>query len=170
VFALVAAAAAFSAIGNGMRRDPLPMRLPEALYQVESEARPILLPRAVRLYKEGRSVFLDARSPDEFAFGQIDGALSVPIERWQDLYPEILPWIEGQKMVVYAGAADIGPADDLAGALLTRGQPPDSIFLYVGGMEEWLRAGLPIRKGGGDFPAPDEEPVPLTKPEVEPEP
>ncbi len=105
----------------------------------------------MRLYKEGRSVFLDARTPDEFALGQIDGALSVPIDRWQDLYPEILPWIEGQKTVVYAGAADVGPADDLAGALLSRGQPRDSVFLYVGGMEEWRRAGLPVRKGERRF-------------------
>jgi rhodanese-related sulfurtransferase len=125
------------------------MRLPAAFYKIDSGARPILLAAAGRLFHEGRTVFLDARSGDEYVAGQIDGALSVPIDRWRELYPDLLPWIEGQKTVVYSSPDEIDAADDLAGALLSRGGARDSIFVYLGGVAEWGAAGLPIRRGEG---------------------
>jgi rhodanese-related sulfurtransferase len=143
------------------------MNLGEAFYRIESGARPILLPRAARLFEDGRTIFLDARSGERFALGQIDGALSVPADLWQDLSADVLPWIEGQKVVVYADREAIDPADDLAGSILARGLPRDSVFIYIGGVEEWRAAGLPVREGASSVLSPEEE---LTSPtESEPE-
>jgi rhodanese-related sulfurtransferase len=146
---IVLAAAAASAIAERFREDPLPMSLPPAFYHTESAARPILLKKAKRMFGEGGTVFLDARPPQDYEAGQIDGALNLPFDRWRELLPEILPWIAGQKIVVYSDAPSIVAADDLAGALLSRGTSPDSLFLYLGGIEEWIAAGLPVRRGGG---------------------
>lgn len=145
VLAMIALAAA--ALLNGTRRNPIPMRLDEAFYKIESNARPIGLRGALGLFEEGRAIFLDARSRESFALGQIDGALNVPADRWADLIDDVLPWIEGQKVVVYADEIAIDPADDLAGAILARGFSSDSLFVYIGGFEAWRAAGHPVREG-----------------------
>lgn len=164
---LAGIALAIAAITNRNREDALPMRLPEAFYRIDSGARPILTAKAARLFKEGHTVFLDARSPEEFALGQIDGALNVPADRWRDIYQDLLPWIEGQRTLVYSGPKEIDSADDLAGALLSRGQPRDSVFIYLGGIEEWRAAGLPVREGRGAGLSLEEEQIPPDEPEPE---
>ncbi len=165
---IAAIALGAGAIVNGTREDPLPMNLCETFYRIESGARPVLLRRAARLFEEGRAIFLDARPGERFALAQIDGALNVPADRWQDLCADVLPWIEGQKIVVYADAGEIDPADDLAGSILARGQPRDSVFIYIGGIEEWRAAGLPVREGVSSVFAVEGDSTPATESEPEP--
>jgi rhodanese-related sulfurtransferase len=113
---------------------------------MESGAAPLTLAGAQRLFDQGRSVFVDARESEEFEKGQVEGALNVPIGQWEELYTELAPWIEGQPVVVYAGRAWIGPADDLAAGLASRGHA-DSLFVFLGGFESWQEAGLPTMSG-----------------------
>lgn len=132
--------------GNRLRPDPLPARLPEAFYQLASPARAVLLPGAARLHGTGRAVFLDARLPDEFLQGHVLGAFSLPVDRWQDRLVDLEDWIQGEPIVVYAGAGQISWADDLAGALASRGHE-DSLFVLVAPFEEWRAAGHPTEEG-----------------------
>ena len=122
------------------------MRLPAAFYNVESGAKPLLLAGARRLFREGKAVFIDARTSDEYEKGQIQGAFNVPFEQWRDLYVDLAPWLENQKIVVYASPEEIAQADDLAGALASRGHR-DQLLVYVGSIDEWRAAGLPVRTG-----------------------
>jgi rhodanese-related sulfurtransferase len=132
---------------NAARKNSVPMKIPAAYYKVESKtAKAIFLTDARRLFEAGDAIFIDARGPEEYERGQIEGACNVPLDRWQDLYPALSPWIEGKPVVIYAGKDQAGLADDLALALssrVTRGR----ISVYIGGMEEWAGAGLPIRTG-----------------------
>lgn len=146
---LIAIAVISAAVGvavNAVRRNRLPMRLPEAYYQVESKAKPILLPTARRLFDEGRAVFIDARPTAEYEASQIEGACNLPFERWQEVYPAISSWIVGRRIVVYGSKDGVQDADDLALAISSR-MASDSIYVYIGGFEEWKAAGLPLRAG-----------------------
>lgn len=116
------------------------------------------------MFDSGGAVFIDARTSEEFEAGQIEGAISVPFEDWRELLPDVQPWIEGQETVIYAGERTIDSADDLAAVILSRGQPRPSVFLFIGGFEEWSASGLPVRRGPAPplaWPEPsgaDEEP------------
>jgi rhodanese-related sulfurtransferase len=144
LIALVAASAGFAI--NALRRDRLPMRLPEAYYDIESKARPIFLAAARRFFDAGHAVFVDARPAAAYEEGQIEGALNLPLDRWAEIYPRIASWIEGRAIVVYAGKDGVRDADDLALALASR-RASDSLYVYTGGFEEWKAAGLPLRSG-----------------------
>lgn len=150
-------AAGFAA--NRFRTDPLPTALPASYFQVESGARPILLSAARRLYDEGSSLFIDARDPAEYEAGQVDGALNVPLDQWEEVYGELHSWVEGQRVVVYASSAQTSLADDVAGGLISKGSPRDSVYVFLGGYDAWREAGYPTRTGSdpvlgddGSFP------------------
>jgi rhodanese-related sulfurtransferase len=93
-----------------------------------------------------RAIFLDARSNDEFEAGRVQGAFSVPLEEWSFLYDDLAPWIEGAPIVVYASADQVSRADDLARALASRGHR-GRLYVYVGGLDEWRAAGMPVDAG-----------------------
>ena len=144
LFAVVAAIVAVAI--NELRGERFPLRVPAGFYAIESPARPVLVAGARRLFKEGRSVFVDARPAGEYETSQIKGALNVPFDRWEELYPALEPWIAHGGIVLYAGREQIRLADDLAVALASRGHA-DSLFIFLGGVEEWAQAGLPISTG-----------------------
>jgi rhodanese-related sulfurtransferase len=131
---------------NALRAHRLPMRLPAAYYELESKATPLFLKQARRLFDAGQAVFVDARPADVYAEGQIEGAYSLPLDRWEEIYPALSGWIAGHRIVIYAGENGVHEADDLARALASR-KVSDSLDVYVGGFEEWKEAGLPLRMG-----------------------
>jgi 3-mercaptopyruvate sulfurtransferase SseA len=144
---VLAAVAALLALGiNLLREEPFPFRITEEFYRIESGAKPLTLSNAHRHFDEGRAIFVDARTSEEFEEEQIEGALNVPIEQWEEIYPALSPWIEGQPVVLYAGRDWIGPADDLAAGLAARGHG-DSLFIFLEGFEVWREAGLPTISG-----------------------
>lgn len=144
--ALAVLAAAAAVAWNAGRAERFPTTLPAAFFRADSGARPILTAQAGKLYAEG-AIFLDARAPDEYAEGQIEGALNVPVEEWREIYPELSSWISGSKVIVYADPDRVERADDLARALLSRGAPRESLFVLIEGIDAWRRAGLPSAEG-----------------------
>jgi hypothetical protein len=70
----------------------------------------------------------------------------VPFDAWEELYPAVEPWIAGRAIVLYAGRDGIQLADNLAGALASKGHD-DSLFVFLGGVAEWREAALPTAKG-----------------------
>ena len=91
-------------------------------------------------------MFLDPRETAEYEDARIEGALHVPFDRWEELYPALEPWIDGRPIVLYAGRDKIQLADDLAGALASQGHD-DSLFIFLGGIVEWRETALPIAAG-----------------------
>ncbi len=144
LLALLAVAAALAA--NLLRANRFSLRLPKGFYEVSSGARPVLLPRARALFEAGETVFIDARSAASYEEGQIQGAFSVPFDRWREIYPSLSPWIENQPILIYASGSEVSAADDLAGALIGKGHHAP-VFVLIGGVEEWREAGLPVRTG-----------------------
>jgi len=143
---LAVASAIVAAAINRLREEPYPIRVPEGFYGIESGASPLLLAGAQRHFDEGESVFLDARTSEHFEECQIEGAMNVPFERWEELFPAVEPWIEDRQIVLYAGREMISLADDLAGAIASRGLD-EALFIYLGGIEEWRETEMPIATG-----------------------
>lgn len=143
---LAAVSLALAVPANRLRREALPLRIPESYYRTVSNARPLLLERAQRMHRAGRAVFLDARGSEVFEKEHILGAFSLPADDGSERVLELEDWLASAPIVVYAGRDQIGWADGVAEGLAGRGHA-DSLFLLLASFEEWRQAGLPTESG-----------------------
>jgi len=97
---------------------------------------------AYKLHQEGKAVFVDVRSNEQFSYGHIKGAMSIPGSQIVKRFSEV----PTQKVVVAYCACD---AEQSAGRavneLLAHGVR--NVFALKGGWNEWKKAGHPIAAG-----------------------
>ena len=99
-----------------------------------------------RTYKNQDAVVIDARSHDFYSMEHIPGALNLPLEKADDLLPKILADIPPQKIIItYCDSATCEKGRELAEKLVGHGWGRAAVF--IGGMMEWLDAGLPVSSG-----------------------
>lgn len=88
-------------------------------------------------------VVVDARSPELFAAGRIQGSLSLPLV---DIDSELGPFLEeiekDRVIVVYCSGFGCPDSFDLAVLLIEAGYA--DVRVFEGGYPEWRDAGLPI--------------------------
>ncbi len=99
-----------------------------------------------RLYDEGVTVILDARSPAEYAEGHIPGAINIPY----DELPQYLEALQSeaapdQSVVCYCRGLLCDLSDHLATELRLMGYGDVNVF--KGGWDEWTEAGHPVVTG-----------------------
>ena len=99
-----------------------------------------------RLYDEGVTVILDARSPAEYAEGHIPGAINIPY----DELPQYLETLQfeaatDQSVVCYCRGPLCDFSDHLATELRLMGY--GDVKVYRGGWDEWTEAGHPAVTG-----------------------
>ena len=86
ILALLAAAGLLATAANALHPRGLSWSRPLGqglrAQAVEAGLLPVDLPDVLRLLKDGRTVFLDARSPELFEIGELPGARSMP---WKDV-------------------------------------------------------------------------------------
>lgn len=105
----------------------------------------------VRSLREGkdatRVMFVDPRSPDDYAAGHIPGAHNYGINSERAKSGGGLnPVFRGYKhIIVYGDDPSSGPAIAMTKRLMI--MRADNVRLYSGGLLEWRRAGLPVEKG-----------------------
>ena len=131
---------------NAFRPAPLPYTLPGTVLETESGVRAVFIREAHRLFEAGDYIFVDAREDGEFRAGHIEGALSLPAEEVNALYPELQIWASGQPLLVYGGSENLLAADELARALREKGEK--EVLIFAAGFEGWRARGYPIE--GGD--------------------
>lgn len=97
----------------------------------------------------GQVVFVDARSDSDYADGHIPGALHVYHYDQEKYLPDVLPALENAEVVVvYCGGGDCEDSIYLATDLIYEHQLPyDHVFLYEGGMHDWLAKHRAVRTG-----------------------
>lgn len=139
---------------NAVRRDPLPYNLPGSLLLTESGARVIMLGAARRHFDEAHYVFVDARDEASFLAGHIQGALSLPPERFQELYPELQLWTAGQPLLLYGESGNILACDDLAQQLRDAGE--EVVVILSAGFDAWEEHGFPTDAGPEGLLTPSE--------------
>jgi rhodanese-related sulfurtransferase len=94
--------------------------------------------QALRLAGEDL-VFLDVRTPEEFASGRVPGAINIPVRQLPERLAELG---KGDRLVVYC---ERGPRATAAAQTLSRAGYTD-VSLMTGDMAGWRAAGLPIEK------------------------
>lgn len=97
---------------------------------------------AVKLYQEGKAVFIDVRSNEQFSYGHIKGAVSIPGSQIVKRFAEVPP----QKVVItYCACTEEQSSGRAVNELLSHGVR--NVFALKGGWNEWKRAGHPIAAG-----------------------
>src|SRR5258708_24432722 len=67
------------------------------------------LAEAQALWHEPSTIFLDVRSTTDYEFGHISGAILLPEEQFETLFPELKPRLERARViVVYCKSVDCG--------------------------------------------------------------
>jgi len=108
--------------------------------------------------EQGLIVFVDARNDDHYQEGHIPGAYQL-----DHFYPErylagTLPVCQtAEQVLIYCNGGTCDDSLQTAIFLRDAGIPRERLFIYAGGMNEWMAKGLPVetgaRKSGNLLPA-----------------
>lgn len=105
-------------------------------------------PTLEALQKTDMMILLDARTPDKYLAGHIPGAISLPITHFKETYEKLASQLTADKtLVLYCIGRDCMDSSLLAKELYNHGY--HDIYVYKGGMEEWLSLGFPIETPHG---------------------
>ena len=100
------------------------------------------LAQAYDIFQKGQALFVDARSPDEYAEMHIPGAVNLPLELLEKEGVKALTGAPAEReMVVYCGMLSCNAALKVAEKLESLGFKRLSVFL--GGFRAWDEAGYP---------------------------
>jgi len=109
-------------------------------------------------YEQGVVVFVDARNDQEYQAGHIPRAWQFNHYRAEVYLPTVLPvCLAAEKVVVYCNGGECEDSEFAAVVLRDAGVPRENLFVYTGGISEWMTNGLPIEvgaRGNADRPAP----------------
>jgi rhodanese-related sulfurtransferase len=104
------------------------------------------LKEAQELWSSGASIFLDARLPADYAAGHIANAFSLPVEEFDDHYPQVVTMLTPDaNIVVYCDGQECDLSHDLAKKLHELGYK--QVRILVNGWTAWHTAGLPTHTG-----------------------
>ena len=93
------------------------------------------------------ALFLDARPPDQYAAGHIQGALSLPWDAFAETFPRVMASVPRETTIVtYCDGETCGLSKDLAFALLQEGY--FNVRVLVNGWTLWQQNNMPVETGG----------------------
>jgi rhodanese-related sulfurtransferase len=97
-------------------------------------------------FEAGRSIFVDARKPEEYRKGRIEAALNLPADlppvEFQQHYAALAPQLPKEtELVVYCGGSDCALSRQLADQLRLYGH--EQVKIFRGGWTEWKARGWP---------------------------
>jgi rhodanese-related sulfurtransferase len=109
----------------------------------------IELQEALDLFVAGKTLFVDARSKDEFVQGHIAGAINLPVEKAREsgLGPVLTGLSLDFPIVTYCDGGNCEASIDLAQLLKEYGYTDVAVF--YGGWEQWQKAGYRTAEGAG---------------------
>ena len=119
---------------------------PEArLTENSGESLIISLEEAKALCSDKDAVFLDARSPEDYAQGHIRCALNVPWQTFDEYFNRVWDKIpDNARIVTYCDGEDCSLSEELAKELLPMGYK--NVKVLLNGWTRWVEAGLPVEK------------------------
>ena len=142
VIAVLAAAAGL--VFNLARPTGLPLAGP--IPGLEPRDGVIGLERAQELFAGGQALFIDARSQLEYETGHIRGALSLPAEEFDDIFPAVEETLaQGKPLVAYCHGQACPLSTEVADRLRSFGF--GQVAVFQDGWGQWTKAGLPVTRG-----------------------
>jgi rhodanese-related sulfurtransferase len=141
---IVVAGALLGLTANGISPRRIPYITPPLAPPQAQDTVP--LKEAQELWTGGSALFLDARSPSDYAAGHIAGALSLPVEEFEDHFAQVSTMFTTDSTIV---AYCDGVECDLSHRLMDklRGLGYHNVRLLVNGWTTWHTAGLPAHTG-----------------------
>jgi rhodanese-related sulfurtransferase len=136
--AIVLAGAALGLGANAVspRRIPL-LTPPKEAPKVEDT---VALADAEDLWKGGSAFFLDARSPADYSAGHIAGSFNLPVEEFEDHFPQIAPMLTFDSVIVaYCDGQECDLSNRLQAKLRDLGY--HNVRHLVNGWTAWHTAG-----------------------------
>jgi rhodanese-related sulfurtransferase len=124
----------------------IPLIADAEAFRVQTNAEFAKIEDAYRLFEEGRAIFIDARAPEVFALGHIEGAINAP-PGGEDLAG--LTWLADADtyVICYAAEKSQRQAGVAADKLLEMGC--EEVFVMMDGFETWRRKGFPVSRAAG---------------------
>ncbi len=147
---LVAAACVLAAVSNGIRSDGIPWVGDWSAASLgtseDGSNLEISLEEAQILFLTKEAVFLDARSPEAYARGHIEGARNLPWVSFEERAAAVLADIPKETPIVtYCDGEGCALSTELAVALMARGY--DQVRVLANGWSVWVEHGLPTASG-----------------------
>ena len=107
---------------------------------------PVLIEEVRRLQDSG-AVVADARSPELYAMGHIENAVSLPLADFDTLLPAFLDRVDKDRdIITYCSGFGCPDSYDLAVLLVEAGYR--NVRVFEGGFPEWRDACLPVAGEG----------------------
>ncbi len=100
------------------------------------------------IYQDGAYAFIDSRSEGEYQRGHIPGAYLCDhyhVERYAEGIVAVCN--SSLQVVVYCEGGNCNDSELTAEDLFHFRVDPALLFVYIGGLEEWCKNGMPIEKG-----------------------
>jgi rhodanese-related sulfurtransferase len=115
-------------------------------YEEDVDPPAINLAYAMMKFQSRKTIFLDARYPEDFKAGRIKGAINLPYEESEEYAPQVLPQLpKEEEIIAYCDGTECESSLLLARDLRELGY--ENIKVFFGGWQEWLKAGLPVETG-----------------------
>jgi rhodanese-related sulfurtransferase len=92
-----------------------------------------------------KSLLVEALPADQFRNLHLPGALSMPVDQVRSLATELLP-NKDVEVIVYCAGPTCHASSDVAKDLDALGYT--NVRHYVGGKQDWIKAGLPVVRSG----------------------
>jgi len=100
-------------------------------------------------YLQGNVAFIDARDEQHHREGHIPGAWEFDPYYPEKYFPTVLPVCQAaEQIVVYCNGGDCDDSESAAILLRDVGIENGKLFIYTGGITEWITNGLPVEIGG----------------------
>ena len=131
---------------NGFRPNTLPLIskspiTPQTL-RPDTPVKATPLTEASERFKTGAALFIDARSPEDFQAGHIKGAVNLPNQAFDEVFPAVAREIEkGEQLITYCDGKECILAQALASKLYELGF--QNVSYLVNGWTSWREGGLP---------------------------
>jgi rhodanese-related sulfurtransferase len=101
---------------------------------------------AGKIYGQGSAVFLDARSRSAYEDGHIRGAISMPVNEFDDVIePFSKQYAPEQTFIAYCSGRFCEDSHQLAERLYEHGY--HNVLVMIDGYPGWLEKGLPVEEG-----------------------
>lgn len=127
---------------------PLPVESTTIFDNPEAVAgvREIPLEEAIERFRNGSALFVDARSPDDYRLGHIDGAINIPDQHFDDFIgPFMAATAPDTVLITYCEGKACTLSQNLAEKLILAGF--DKVYHLRDGWGEWERNRLPAGRG-----------------------
>jgi rhodanese-related sulfurtransferase len=110
----------------------------------ELDVKLVSLAVAMEMFQAADTAFVDARPRADYITGHIPGAVSIPFERLDDLFPQLAQLIgSGDALVVYCSSRICDDALLLAGEINALG---GDAVLFIDGYDGWLKVGGEVER------------------------